>query len=176
MAEEFHADVATETYSDHVILRPPNRLKARVARRVDPLAREADPVRRAEHALSLLENEFDNWMTLEVDRLETARRNLLAKADAHALGELYRSCHDIRGQAATLGFPLAGEVADGLCDLIDALEGATPPQSLVDRHVEAIRAMVREGVRGRDSQLGAALVEHLRGMRARIMPAGAEDR
>lgn len=176
MAEDFLSDVATETYADHVILRPPNRLKARVAKRVDPLVRQIDPVRRAEQALSLLENEFDNWMALEVDRLEEARAVLSTHSGAAELAELYRSCHDIRGQAATLGFPLAGEIADGLCDLIDALDGEAPPQALIDRHVEAIRAIVREDVHGRDHPLGEALVDHLKGLRLRIRPAGDEDR
>lgn len=151
MPDHPHFDVPSETFDDHVILRPPNRLKARVTERVDPNARHADPVQRAEHALSLLENEFDKWMESEISALETARRGL---SEAPALSEfdaLYRAAHDIRGQAATLGFPLVGEVADGLCTMIEALGPGRLPEGLVDRHVDAIRAMVREGVRDRKS-------------------------
>ncbi len=32
---------------------------------------------------------------------------------------LFRAAHDIKGQAATLGFPLAAAVADSLCRLIE---------------------------------------------------------
>lgn len=161
-------DVPTETYADHVILRPPNKLKERVAQRVDPNARQVDPVRRAEQALTLLENEFQTWMESEVATLEEARRRLVesrAVADRADLDALYRASHDIRGQAATFGYPLVGEVADGLCTLIEAYGAAETPQALIDRHVETIRAMVREDVRDRAHPLGLALARRLEEMR-----------
>ncbi|MFC3692053.1 Hpt domain-containing protein [Chenggangzhangella methanolivorans] len=174
MADQPPLDVPTETYADHIILRPPNRLKARVAQRVDPDERLADPVRRAEHALTLLENEFDQWMDSEINALEDARRRASITHSTGDFEELYRAAHDIRGQAATLGFPLAGEVADGLCTMIERLAEASP-QSLVDRHVEAVRAMVREDVRDRDHPLGVALVRRLAELRRQTIPGLSND-
>lgn len=175
MADEPAFDVPSEIYADHVILRPPNRLKARVTERVDPNGRNVDPVKRAEHALSLLENEFDNWMDTEIAALERARRGLSNAPGLIEFDSLYRAAHDIRGHAATLGFPLVGEVADGLCTLIERLGSQRCPQDLVDRHVEAVRAMVREGVRSRDHPLGVALVRRLAELRRQIVPDDADD-
>ncbi|RXF72026.1 Hpt domain-containing protein [Hansschlegelia zhihuaiae] len=164
-------DVPADVYADHVVLRPPNRLKARAVRHVDPKdSSEVDPVRRAEHALDLLSHEFDLWMNAEIDALEAARLATAKRRDAGSLADLYRAAHDLRGQAATFGFPLAGEIADGLCDLMDALGDRPPPQPLVDHHVEAIRAIVREGARDRDHPLGAALAAGLAEMRDAIAP------
>lgn len=164
-------DVPADVFADHVVLRPPNKLKDRVARRVDPKsAREVDPVSRAEHALGLLSNEFDRWMNAETDALEAAREAASRSPTPGALADLYRVAHDMRGQAATFGFPLAGEIADGLCSLMERLGDRRPPQDLVDRHVEAIRAIVREGARDREHPLGAALARRLADLRDAVAP------
>lgn len=170
MADDQIFDVPTETYEDHIILRPPNRLKARVAQRVDPNLRYNDPVRRAEHALKLLEEEFDNWIDAELLVLEKRRATARISGAAADFEALYRAAHDIRGQAATLGFPLVGEVADGLCSMLDAVGAEAVPQSAIDHHVETMRAMVREDVRGRDHPLGLALVQRLAELRDEMTP------
>lgn len=161
------ADVPVDVFEDYIILRPPNRLKERATMRIDPAGENsADPVRRAEHALAVLSNEFGVWMDAETDALEKAR---LASAHSREIADfngLHRAAHDIRGQAATFGFPLAGEIAEGLCGLIENNGDVPPPQALVDRHVEAIRAIVRENARGHEHPLGVALVRRLRELRA----------
>jgi hypothetical protein len=170
-AAAFGQDVPADVYADHVVLRPPNRLKERVARRVDPkLVREVDPVLRAEHALGLLSNEFDLWMGAETEALEAARAAVGRSPTSGALADLYRAAHDMRGQAATFGFPLAGEIADGLCTLMERFGDRRPPQDLLDRHVEAVRAVVREGARDRDHPLGTALVKRLTELREALAP------
>ncbi len=153
-------------FADHVILTPPNQLKQRAARYVDLNGREdADPVRRAENALKLLSNEFDNWMDMEIVALEKARAAAVGANDVAELSTLYRVAHDIRGQAATLGFPLAGQLADGLCKLIERADKVAPSGQLIDLHVDAIKAMVRENVRDRENPIGAALVHRLKELR-----------
>lgn len=171
MADDQIFDVPVETYEDHVILRPPNRLKARVAQRVDANARYVDPVRRAEQALKLLGEEFDNWIDAELLVLE--KRRIVAKDSRSAADfeALYRAAHDIRGQAATLGFPLVGEVADGLCTMLETIGAEAAPQEVIDRHVETMRAMVREDVRARDHPLGVALVRRLAELRGDLAPS-----
>ncbi|GLK75814.1 histidine kinase [Methylopila jiangsuensis] len=163
-------DVPAETFADHVVLRPPNALKERSAQpatRGDRSGLEA--VSRAEHALELLSAEFDGWMTAEIERLESARKAYDAQRDAANEAALYRSAHDLRGQAATFGFPLVGEIADGLCLLMETL-GPAAPQPHLDRHVEAMRALVREDVRGRHLPLAMEIVDGLARLRADILP------
>jgi chemotaxis protein histidine kinase CheA len=107
-------------------------------------------------------------MESEVETLEAARAAHAERAAQDTLFALYRSAHDLRGQAATFGFPLAGQIADGICTLIEnSPAGAPAPQMLIDRHVEAIRAIVRENARERDNMLGLALVQRLSELRSR---------
>lgn len=168
------SDVKVEAFEDHVILRPPNRLKERAARQTDPAdVWQIDPVRRAENALELLSKEFQGWMNDEIDHLEKARELAAHSREISDFASLYRAAHDIRGQASTLGFPLAGEVAEGLCALMDRAASKPPSQTLVDRHVEAIRAIVREGARDHEDPVGLALVRRLAEMRD-ALPAGEE--
>ena len=163
------AAVRRQEFGDHTILTPPNRLRMKAASFVDAGGHEdVDPVRRAESALKLLSNEFDAWMNREVDALEKARRAAVGASEPTGLDALYRSAHDIRGQASTFGFPLAGQIADGLCALIEREGAGVPAQRLIDLHVDAIRAMVRENVRDRDNPVGAALVRRLSQLRDEV--------
>ena len=69
---------------------------------------------------------------------------------------LFLAAHDIKGQAATFGFPLVAPVADSLCRLIEHTpEMARMPLALIDQHVDAIRAITTKNTRG-DSEANAA--------------------
>ncbi|MFC7053767.1 hypothetical protein ACFQI3_13835 [Hansschlegelia quercus] len=164
--------VPIQVFDDHMVLRPPNRLKERSAKR----ARTDDGgdrtvISRAENALKLLSQEFDAWMTKELDRLEEARRTLASAPSDAAADRFYRSAHDLRGQAATFGFPIAGLIADGLCIVLERKSEISDPTPLIDFHVESIRAVVRQNVREPDDSIGLALVDRLAVMRERALPA-----
>ena len=53
---------------------------------------------------------------------------------------LYSAAHDIKGEGATFGYPLAARIADTLCGLMDGIADETAlPLGLMMQHVEAIR-------------------------------------
>lgn len=163
--------VPVQVFDDHMVLRPPNRLKARSAKR----ARTDDGgdravIARAENALKLLSAEFDAWMTNELDRLEEARRVAAAQPSAAAIDRLYRSAHDLRGQAATFGFPIAGRIADSLCVVLERASEIADPAPLIKLHVEAMRAVVRQNVRSPDDAVGVALVAQITSIRDHALP------
>jgi len=59
--------------------------------------------------------------------------------------EFFRAAHDIKGQAATFGYPLAAEVADSLCRLVEhAPDQQCVPPALIDQHVDGVRAIMRK--------------------------------
>jgi hypothetical protein len=102
-------------------------------------------------------------MDSECDRLEAARQALHhAGPSAPTLKVLFLAGHDVKGDAATLGFPLAGRLGASLCRLLDHLpDPSRCPIALVDRHVEAIRAAVREKHRDGDESTGVQVAEQL---------------
>jgi HPt (histidine-containing phosphotransfer) domain-containing protein len=136
---------AIVTYGDHEVIRPEHKL--RKALLDTPTAAGKDElVARAEAALAGLADEFGAWMEEECNRLDQARNNIAADGLTAANKEqLFRAAHDIKGQAATFGFPAVAAAADSLCRLIEYTPGVNRiPSKLIDHHVDAVRAIYRE--------------------------------
>lgn len=150
-----------KTYADHEVITPPDRLRSAVVRLADATD---DPVARAEAALAQLADEFTDWMHAECERLEGARQ--VVKRDGFnktTHDALFRAAHDIKGEAATFGYPAVDVVAASLCRLLEH----TPdigriPLALVEQHVDAVRAMVREHARSDLAGVANALTRRLR--------------
>ncbi|MDO9061654.1 MAG: Hpt domain-containing protein, partial [Bradyrhizobium sp.] len=107
MAKSKSAPVQISTFADHHVITQPNPLR-NVLRRVAERDLD-DPVARAEKALAGLSGEFKNWMTIEADRLSDAHAAILRDGFTDVTrAELFRAAHDIKGDAATFGFPSAG--------------------------------------------------------------------
>ena len=125
---------------------------------------EEDPVARAEKALVELSTEFASWMDSECERLDKARQVVINGSFTKANKEaLFRPAHDIKGEAATFGFPATAAAADSLCRLIEHTPDPTRiPIKLVDQHVDAVRAIYREYARSDAVDLAATLTKRLR--------------
>ena len=162
MAKDKPADIKVKHYATHKVITQPNPLR-RVIRQVDD-ADADDPEARAEKALEGLSSEFKKWMRIECDRLTAAHAVILKKGFNKASGEeLFRAAHDIKGEAATFGFPWVAALADSLCRLLEHTpEAARIPITLVDQHVDAVRAVVRESARPDIATVAEALTLRLR--------------
>lgn len=154
---------AIATYGDHEVIKPENKLRKAVSTKPF-LPGEEHPVARAEKALVELSSNFSTWMDSECERLDRARQAIsngdFGKANKQAL---FHAAHDIKGEAATFGFPLVAVAADSLCRLIEHSPDANRiPITLVDQHVDAVRTIYREYARSDAKELAAALTERLR--------------
>jgi chemotaxis protein histidine kinase CheA len=156
--------VEIATFSDHHVITQPNPLR-NVLRRVaeDDLD---DPVARAEKALAGLSGEFKNWMTIESDRLAAAHAAILQEGFNDATcEELFRAAHDIKGDAATFGYPSAGAAADSLCRIIEhAPDLEQVPSDLIKHHINAIQAIVRDRTKLDTVSTATELSRQLRGV------------
>jgi len=154
----------TERNADHEVIYPQNQLRARALLRVDGKSNSDDMlVSRAEKALEALSIQFDGWMNGEVDRLVKAFEIYAdVPGDATRQVLLFRVAHDLKGHAAMLGYPLIGEAADSMARLLDIVPARSCPITLVERHVEAIRAIAVANIRGGDSPVALELVRELR--------------
>src|SRR5258708_26390168 len=117
MASEKPVTLQIKTFADHHVITQPNPLR-KVLRRVDEKDLD-DPVARAEKALAGLSGEFKNWMIVETDRLASAHATILKMGFTdQTREELFRAAHDIKGDAATFGYPSARAAADSLGPII----------------------------------------------------------
>jgi HPt (histidine-containing phosphotransfer) domain-containing protein len=105
-------------------------------------------------------------MTVESDRLAAAHAVILKNGFNDATREeLFRAAHDIKGDAATFGFPSAGAAAESLCRIIEHAPdlGAVPSQ-LIAHHINAIQAIVGERTKLDTLSTASELSRKLRGV------------
>ena len=140
------------------MITPPHALRKAIA---PPRLSDDDPVACAEAALAELPREFRAWMYEECERLEAARQDVRREGMTQKThGPLFRAAHDIKGEAATFGYPASAGVADSLCRLLEHTPQMNRiPMALVDQHVSAVRAIFREYARPDLAEMASALTD-----------------
>ena len=145
------------------VIRSPDELKKKALKPGNPSTAAIEAIASAEKAMEDLSVNFVNWMSEESVRLSKARDQAKAnKYAASSLDELFHASHDIKGQASTLGYPLAAEICASLCKLLEAAGlGLKLPPQLIDQHVDAVRAMVIEEASGSEHPTAIVLLKAL---------------
>lgn len=125
---------------------------------IDPAA-----IARAEAALMSLSSNFTQWLADEITKLEGARQQIKADGITPASMEnLYLRAHDLKGLGTTYGYQLITRIAGSLCRMIDDKEKrSATPLELVDAHIDAIKAAVRDGIKSDEHPVGSILVNEL---------------
>jgi chemotaxis protein histidine kinase CheA len=165
-----------QTFADHHVITQPNPLR-KVLRRVSEKNLD-DPVARAEKALASLSGEFKNWMSIEADRLSAAHAAILKGGFTNfTREELFRAAHDIKGGAATFGYPSAGAAAESLCRIIEhAPDFDEVASNLIAHHINAIQAIVRERTKLDTVSMASELSRKLRGVADEYLTHANRDR
>lgn len=143
------------------MIKPPNTLKLKVGGRfggIDPTA-----IAKAEAALKSLSSNFSEWLQDEVTKLENARGRIRQEGwSAETAENLYLRAHDLKGLGTTYEFPLITRLAASLCKLIDNPgTRLNAPMSIIDAHIDAIKACVRDNIKDDSNPVGKALAEEL---------------
>ena len=169
---------AVSTFADHEVILPPNKLKKAVQKIKPGTKIDFDPVAQAEAALAELAEDFTQWMDQECIRLDTARKAIKSTGiNKGTRDALFLAAHDIKGQAATFGFPLVMPVADSLCRLIEHTPDMSRlPIGLVDQHVDAVRAITHKNTRGDSDANAIRLAEKLRHVTEEFLAHENRDR
>jgi chemotaxis protein histidine kinase CheA len=158
------SDIEIKKFADHQVITQPNPLR-KVLRRVadDDID---DPIARAEKALADMSGDFKEWMAVETNRLSAAYAAVLEHGFTKPTrDELFRAAHDIKGDAATFGFPSAGVAAESLCRIIEhAPDLSRVPAELIAHHINAIDAIVRERTKLDTISMSSELSRRLRGV------------
>jgi chemotaxis protein histidine kinase CheA len=176
MAKEKSGAVEIKSFTDHHVITPPNPLR-KVLHRVIGNDHD-DPVARAEKALAGLSGEFKNWMAIEADRLSAAHASILRHGFSDvSREELFRAAHDIKGDAATFGFPSAAAAAESLCRIIEhAPDLDLVPSNLIAHHINAIQAIVRQRTKLDTVATAGELSRQLRGLADEYLTEANRDR
>lgn len=143
------------------IFNVPNTLKQKVGARLGAI--DAAAIAKAEAALKSLSAQFGQWLQDELNKLDAARAAIRESGWNAATAEsLYLRAHDLKGLGSTYEFPIVSRIAGSLCKMLDdASIRLKAPLGVVDAHVEAIKACVRDEVRDDADPTARALVEAL---------------
>ena len=147
--------------ADYEIIQPKVDLRKKI--KVLPAGSDFDPIAKAEQAMARLSVNFNMWMAEEVAELQDAWEEIKKQGISEdTLKSLFNAAHDIKGQAQTMGFPIAGNIAGSLCNLIEHVtDRSVLPQDILLKHVQAIKAVVNEDAREEDNVVGKALASEL---------------
>jgi chemotaxis protein histidine kinase CheA len=115
---------------------------------------------------------------VEADRLTSAHAAILKNGfNDKAAEELFRAAHDIKGDAATFGYFYAGMVAESLCRVIEhAPELNKVPSQLIEHHVNAIQAIVRDHTKFDATMVATELSRRLRRVADEYLAHANRDR
>jgi HPt (histidine-containing phosphotransfer) domain-containing protein len=164
------------TYGDHEVITPDTSKLRKMVHPAQP--GDPDPVVSAQQALEQISVEFSSWMDAECDRLDSARRRVKDKGlNEETEQELFLAAHDIKGDAALFGFPEVAPAAESLCRLLEHSPNLSRvPLAIVDQHVDAVRAIVRESTRADVAAVAASLTGKLRAVTDEFLIAENQDR
>lgn len=143
------------------VIRPPNMLRAKVGGGFGGI--NADAIAKAEEALKAMSSQFGQWLQDEIVKLDAAQAAIHADGYNAATAEgLYFRAHDLKGLGATYQYPLVTRLAGSLCKLMDdPVKRLDAPLVLIDAHVDAIKAVVRDQIQTDDHPTGRVLAETL---------------
>ena len=143
------------------VIRPPNTLRLKVGGGFG--GSDANAIAKAEEALKAMSSQFGQWLQDEIDKLDAAQAAIRAEGFTPETAErLYFRAHDLKGLGTTYQYPLVTRLAGSLCKLLDdpARRMSAPPV-LLDAHIDAIRAVVRDQFQTDDHPTGRTLAETL---------------
>ena len=144
------------------MFQPANALRAKVGGgrlgAIDPAA-----IAKAEAALMSLASNFTQWLADEITKLEASRSQVkTVGVNAETMEHLYLRAHDLKGLGTTYGYQLITRIAGSLCRMIDDKEKRlSAPLELIDAHIDAIKAAVRDDIKTDEHPVGRILVQEL---------------
>ena len=152
------------------IIKPPNKLKRKVGGSLRGIDKAA--IKRAEAALANMQDEFDAWLLDDLNLLIEAKNRLHSEGISEdALNAVRIKAHDLKGLGVTYNYPLVTRVAASLNYFLEYFQPAQSiPVSIINSHVEAIRAIVHNKVQAEDDPTGTTLASELEKIVAEALP------
>lgn len=143
------------------VIRPPNTLRMKVGGGFGGI--DANAIAKAELALQAMSSQFGQWLQDEIEKLDKAQSDIRTSGYNAATAEaLYFRAHDLKGLGTTYQYPLVTRLAGSLCKMMDdPAKRMAAPVVLLDAHIDAIKAVVRDEIQTDDHPIGKVLAETL---------------
>jgi len=149
---------------DVQFITPTNRLRMKVGSGDGPMKVDPEAIKRAEQALETLSDEFDDWLSENLQQLRDTFSEVRVEGGDTEEKRLafFTAAHDLKGLGSTLGYPLVTRISGSLSYFIHEVDGPLSPhmQTLVG-HVDALAAVVGNSVQDEADAVGAQLAGEL---------------
>jgi chemotaxis protein histidine kinase CheA len=126
---------------------------------------------RAEAVVAAMGGDFIQWAEKDLKSLQQAVENLKPEtADQKKfLNTIFQISHDIKGQGGSFDFGLLTAVGDSLCRFTEDREQANAAEiEAIKLHVEALKLVLNERLKGDGGETGKALLDGLRQVVAKL--------
>ncbi|PZN98741.1 MAG: Hpt domain-containing protein [Alphaproteobacteria bacterium] len=136
---------------------PPNTLRMKVGGGFGGI--DAGAIAKAEEALKAMSAQFGQWLQDEITKLDAAQMAIRTQGLTQETAEgLYFRAHDLKGLGSTYQYPIVTRMAGSLCKLLDDPARRTEaPIVLLDAHIDAIKAVVRDEIQTEEHPVGREL-------------------
>lgn len=145
----------------HQVIHVPNTLRAKVGAgtTIDPAL-----IEQAEAAVQNMSGNFREWAKEDLTKLQALvddTKNQTANLHDH-YEAIFDIVHDLKGQGGTFGYTLITMVGDSLNKFLEARKESTLDQlPVIIAHVEALKAIMAQDVKGSDNPIGQQIVTGL---------------
>jgi chemotaxis protein histidine kinase CheA len=126
---------------------------------------------RAEAVVAAMGGDFIQWAEKDLKSIQQAVENLKPEtADQKKfLNTIFQISHDIKGQGGSFDFGLLTAVGDSLCRFTEDREQANAAEiEAIKLHVEALKLVLNERLKGDGGETGKALLDGLRQVVAKL--------
>ncbi|KZD09824.1 response regulator [Oceanibaculum pacificum] len=151
------------------MFRLPNRLKDKVLAFGGSTAGGIDPelLKAAEMQVKQMADDYADWVRSYVTQLQASHKQAVEDPPKAflQLGEMNQVAHELRGQGATFGYPLITTFGRSLHEYTtlerDVTDVSPELLELIKAHIDGIRAVMAEKVKGDGGAIGKELVRML---------------
>lgn len=167
MAEEHGGNNGT-----YQLITPPNLLKVKVGNSEGASGFDLKAIALASGAVNNLASDFEERLRLETALIAKLSQDMDANPDrAERLAKkIVRIAREIGGLGSTYGFDLISDACDSLCRYFDEIGAPNRASGEVVRaHTDAMRAVIKNNVRGDGGALGNELVASLESLVDRMI-------
>ena len=144
-------------------LTPPNPLEK--AKTGDgPVGIDPKVLKRAEEVVEKLGDNYSEFAQTDIDEIRIAIERARATPEDRpaAIADIYTRALDLKGQGGGFGYTMITSIGDLLTKFLEGKENLTSREfEIVNAHVDAMQAVVREDIKGGGDQIGIQIVDGL---------------
>jgi chemotaxis protein histidine kinase CheA len=159
-----------------VVFDPPTlslRAKLRIAPGAVPTI-DPELLKKAEAAVESFGDSYREWAKEDVAQLDALYQRLRAAqhCEVEAVAEIRRVAFEMKGHGGSFGYRLMTEISRSLEDFAaSGCEFGPRTLDVIGAHVDAMRAVLRDDIRGDGGEVGRALLAGLRHIVQRMSAA-----